>query len=132
MVIVAQSPQIAAPSSRLRLLLQSFRAAAMDAIAECGRGLDSLVKAQQADAVHDRQLVSAARVAAIGGQEAQIRGCGCDARFDRLGRLVGGAQQADACEDSFIERASTLFGFGVTRMRVVAGTADRVIEGKGR
>lgn len=128
--IVAHSTPIAAPASRMRLVLQSFRSAALDAIAECGRGVDCLARAAQADAVHDRQLVSAARVAALGGQEADVRGCGCAARFDRVGRLVADAQVADTREDSFMTRAADLFGRGVIRMRAVAGAADRLIGGK--
>lgn len=129
MVIVADSPPIASPTSRVRLLLQSIRAAAMDAIAACGRGVDALSKARQADAVHDRELAVAIRMAAIGGQEAQIRGCGCAPRFDSAVRRGSNAQQADACEDTFVERAAALFGLGVNRMRVVAGSADRTMEG---
>lgn len=128
-VAIDPAPVTAPEKGRLRLLLQSFRAAALDAIAECGRGLDYLAKAGQADAIHDRQLVAAVRVAAIGGQEAHVRGCGCASRFDRLGRLVAGAQVADEREDAFIARASGLFWRGIGRMRHVAGTADRVIGG---
>lgn len=128
--IVPDEQRGVTPTSRIKLLLQSFRAAALDAIAECGRGLDYLAKAGQADAIHDRQLVAAVRVAALGGQEAHVRGCGCASRFDRLGRLVADAQIADEREDTFIARAGCLFGRGVGRMRHVAGAADRVIGGQ--
>lgn len=128
--ILPDQPRAVTSASRVKLLLQSFRAAALDAIAECGRGLEDLAKAGQADAIHDRQLVAAARVASIGGQEAEIRGCGCASRFDRVSRLVAGAQVADEREDSFVARAGGLFRRGVGRMRHVAGTADRVLGGK--
>lgn len=127
--ILPDSTPIAAPVSRVKLLLQSFRAAALDAVAECGSGLTALARAAQADTVHDRHLEQAARVLALGAQEASVRGCGCAQRFDRGGRLVAGAQQADAQEDGWLDRARRFFGRGRERMRTVAGTADREIGG---
>lgn len=127
--ILSDSAPSATPMSRIRLLLQSVRAAALDAIAECGSGLTALARAAQADAVHDQHLVVAARTLAMGSEEAQVRGCGCASRFDRAGRLVAGAQQADAQEDAFVQRAGRYVGRGCDRMRTVAGAADREIGG---
>lgn len=132
MAIVADSPAIAAPTGRNRLVLvlQSFRAAAMDAVAHLGTATDRRALALAADALHDRYAEQLVYGAALGAQEAEVKGCGCAQRFDRLISLGRGVQQADAVEDGHYDASFAEVGNGQKRVRQVATTAERLISGR--
>lgn len=113
----------------MRLVLQTFRATTMDALADCGSAFDARARAIEADGIHDAALIRARHVAALGAEEADIFGCGCSVRFDRLLGLISDAQTADAREDGYLARAFALFGQAIGRLRQLAGTADRLLTG---
>lgn len=128
MSILAQP--IPARTPRLQLLLRSFRAAALDAAADIGTAVDFWVASRTADKIHDRSLAQAIRAAALGAQEAEVRGCACGQRLDRVRRLVEDAQRHDAQEDSLLQRAWSRVGRAVARIRTVAAAADRLLSGR--
>lgn len=125
-------PRMSPPTrseSPIVLLVRRMLRAAMDALAFLGVAADRRALAIAADAVHDRSLAHLVYVAAVGAEEAQIRGCGCATRFDRVMLLGRGAQQADAIEDGHYDGAFTHVGHGARSIRLVAGSAERFITG---
>lgn len=131
MSILPQTHPDAAPTlaSRIRSALQGFRAAALDAAAFLGGAADHQALALEADAIHDLSLGHLMRVAALGAEEADLRGCGCAGRFDRVIRLGQDAQRYDAIEDGEYGLGFRLVDRGVARIQVVAGSADRMLSG---
>lgn len=128
MHIVSDPSPIASSESRLMLTVRRLLRGAMDATAYLGRALDRRPLAIAADAIHDKSLAHLVYVAALGAQEAEVRGCGCAPRFDRVLLLGRGAQQADAIEDGHYELAFTDVEAGGGRIRLVACTAERAIS----
>lgn len=131
MEIVAQNVPAATPSKRERLLLllRGLRAA-LDAVAHLSTAFDRRALAVKADTIHDASLARSLYVAAAGAHEAQVKGCGCERRFDRVVALGLDAQKADAVEDRHYGRAFDEVDAGRGRIRIVAGRFDRLLSGR--
>lgn len=102
MIIVADSVATATPKmgNVFGRIVEKFRAPALNALAYLSGAHARRADAIAADAQQDRCHILIVRGAALGAQEAEIRGCGCAPRFDRLLVLAQQAQHFDALEDA--------------------------------
>lgn len=99
-------------------------------IVHAGESLTQFERFKRLDAVGDRHSEEIGRLAAVGGREARLRGCGCDRVFGLIGKRNAVVQAADREEDQAVDIAGAHAVEIRTAGRTIAGRLEFALTGR--